>query len=193
MNKMYVCFDHSSGEILRITNEVGNTDNYVEVDIDDIKTLQTGQEPTSLYIVEYNAKSKTFEFKAKNNFEIDSLDVNDLIYQIPANNSVDSDLTLVQDFDNTCWKIFIGKDLKNNLNDQGISLNMKLHFSITAKDDPNVPYKIFVVDFAESFKKNYAVLPFTENFEHNLDDVSVYTTRRFNTYQFKRIKNGKEI
>lgn len=193
MNKMYVCFDLNSGEILRIANEVYDTDNYVEVDISEVMMLQTGEEPTCSYIVKYNLEKNTYEFKVKDDLEINTPNINNLIYQIPADNLTDPDLTLVQDFDNTCWKFFIGKNFKKNITNQTVSLNKKLQFSITVKDDPNILYKTFVVDFAETVKQNYSTLPFTEEFENKLVDLSIYTTRRFNTYQYKRIKNGQEV
>lgn len=193
MNKMYVCFDLNSGEILRIANEVYDTDNYVEVDISEVMMLQTGEEPTCSYIVKYNLEKNTYEFKVKDDLEINTPNINNLIYQIPADNLTDPDLILVQDFDNTCWKFFIGKNFKKNITNQTVSLNKKLQFSITVKDDPNILYKTFVVDFAETVKQNYSTLPFTEEFENKLVDLSIYTTRRFNTYQYKRIKNGQEV
>jgi len=193
MNKMYVCFDLNSGEILRIANEVYDTDNYVEVDISEVMMLQTGEEPTCSYMVKYNLEKNTYEFKVKDDLEINTQNINNLIYQIPADNLTDPDLTLVQDFYNTCCKFFIGKNFKKNITNQTVSLNKKLQFSVTVKDDPNILYKTFVVDFAETVKQNYSTLPFTEEFENKLVDLSIYTTRRFNTYQYKRIKNGQEV
>jgi len=191
MNKMYVCFDYNTGEITRITNKVEQNENYVEVDSEDVRPLQTGEELTSSYIVKYNLKDNIYEFKAKDNFEVDSLDINDIIYKIPEDTVPDADLTIIQDFENTCWKFYIGKNFKKNITNQVVNLNRKLHFSITAKDDPNVLYKTFILDFAETVRQHYAVLPFTELFEYEPVDISIYTTKKFNTYQFKRIKDGK--
>jgi hypothetical protein len=192
-DKSYVEFDSDTGKVLSArSSKPDGTNSYIEVTPDQIKTLKDGTERFDQYIVEYNGQTKTLELKYKNELKFDDLSVKEFIYNIPTNNIDDADITVIQDIDNTCWKILIGKAFKKSLKDKGIALNSTLYFSITAKNDPNILYKQIKCNFAESVRTNYFVIPFTEEFEYTLANISVYTVRLFDTYCFKRIKDGKE-
>lgn len=192
-SKSYVEFDADTGNLLSVRSSLPDEgSNYIEVDFEKIKLLKEGVEQFHQYIVEYNGKTKSLELKYRNELDFDNFLVNEFIYKIPVEQIIDADITIVQDIDNTCWKILIGKELKRSLIEKGISLNSVLYFSITAKNDPNVLYKQISCNFAESIRNSYYIVPFSEKFEYEISDISVYTVKLFDTYQFKRIKNGKE-
>lgn len=186
---MYVSFEKDTGRILSISNERDSTGNLIEAPLAEVKSLLEGKEPFSNYAVEYNAKTKTLEFANRFEHVFDHFSVNDFIYELPEEEIKDPDILLIQDIPNTCWKIQIGKDLKQNLRSKGVSLNTGMMFSITAKADPNVLYKTLSVHFGTVVNDNYCIVPFSMPFEMEKESVSVYTSRRFDTYQFKRIFN----
>ena len=191
--KSYVEFNADNGELISVRSSLPDgTNSFIEVPFEKIKSLKDGIETFNQYIVEYNGKTKALELKYKNEIEFNNFSVKEFIYQIPLTNIDDADITVIQDIDNTCWKILIGKEFKKSLRDKGIALNSTLYFSVTAKNDPNILYKLMSCNFAQSVKQNYFVIPFTEKFEYELSNISVYTVRLFDTYCFKRIKDGKE-
>ena len=191
--KSYVEFNADNGELISVRSSLPDgTNSFIEVPFEKIKSLKDGIETFNQYVVEYNGKTKALELKYKNEIEFNNFSVKEFIYQIPLTNIDDADITVIQDIDNTCWKILIGKEFKKSLRDKGIALNSTLYFSVTAKNDPNILYKLMSCNFAQSVKQNYFVIPFTEKFEYELSNISVYTVRLFDTYCFKRIKDGKE-
>ena len=118
---------------------------------------------------------------------LDAFTVKDTIYEIPTLDVGDADLTVTQDVPNSCWKVELGKTFKQNLRSKGVSLNANVMLSVTEKNDPNILYKTLFVDFNRLVNENYFILPFTMEFENVDTPVSVYTSKRFDTYQFKRI------
>jgi len=192
-SKSYVEFVADTGEVISArSSKPDGSNSYIEVTEDQIKTLKDGTERFSQYIVEYNGQTKALELKYKNELKFDNLSVKEFIYNIPTDSINDADITVIQDLDNTCWKILIGKSFKKSLQDKGIALNSTLYFSITAKNDPNILYKQIKCNFAESVRQTYFVIPFSEEFEYTIADISVYTVRLFDTYCFKRIKDGEQ-
>jgi predicted CopG family antitoxin len=192
-NSAYVEFESDTGNLLSVrSSKPDGEHSFIEVEYDQIKSLKEGTESFSQYIVEYNGKTKALELKYKNELDFNDFSVDEFIYKVPTTGIDDPDITIIQDIDNTCWKILIGKQFKKSLKEKGIALNSTLYFSVTAKNDPNILYKLLSCNFAESVKQNYFVIPFTEDFEYELNDVSIYTIRMFDTYLYTRMKNGKE-
>ena len=73
----------------------------------------------------------------------------------------------------------IDKEFEKQINDQKITIDMSNYFfSVTKQSDPNVLYKL--LNFDETMS-----LPFTDKFEFDDDEISVYTTRRFDSYFFE--------
>lgn len=184
---MYVKFKENTGEIIGIAPRRDPDSVAIEVDLEEVKDIINGAESKRNYRVQYNPKTKDLELVNVNRYKFDGVTVNDFIYEIPEQSSDDPDLTVVQDIPNSCWKIILGKNLKSNLRKQGLKLNTKLYFSITAKHDPNVLYKTLEVDFSQVANENYAVLDFSMPFENKDTEISIFTSRKFDTYLFKRI------
>lgn len=186
---MFVSFEKDTGKILSISNEKTDDANIIEVPLSDVVTLIEGKESFKDYAVEYNAKTKSLDFVNKFEHVLDHYSVNDFIYEMPEDDCEDPDIMLIQDVPNTCWKIKIGDDLRKNLRAKGVKLNQGMLFSITAKGDPNVLYKTLSAHFGTVVNDNYFIVPFSMPFEEEHEQISVYTSRRFDTYQFKRIFN----
>lgn len=183
---MYVIFEKDTGKVLGISPKSEN-ENSIPVNLSAVTGLLNGTERKRNYRVEYNPKTKQLELQDQHQESFDGSSVNDFIYEIPEDTVQDADIVVEQDKPNTCWRIKLGKQLKRNLRKKGIRLNTRLSFSVTAKHDPNILYKTLSVDFARILNDNYAVIDFSMPFETENTPLSVFTARRFDTYQFKRI------
>lgn len=185
----YVIFNKDSGEILSISNEASEENSYIQVPLADVMTLINAEEPTTNYHVQYNPKIKQLEFQSKHEHILDSLTVKDFIYELPQDNAKDADVQVIQDIPNTCWKVKLGDSLRSNIKNKGINLNASFLFSITKKGDPNILYKTLNVHIGQTVADNYCIIPFNMPFETTTVPISVYTSRRFDTYQLTRIFN----
>ena len=183
----YVIFNKDSGEIDSISNTVTNEDTYIQVPLADVLSLKTGVEDISNYHVQYNPKNKELELKSKYEFALDALTVNDSIYELPETLIDDADVQVIQDIPNTCWKIKLGNSIRDNIKRKGINLNANFLFSVTKKGDPNILYKTLSVHIGKTVADNYCIVPFDMPFETTKIPVSVYTARKFDTYQLTRI------
>jgi len=183
----YIIFDKENGKISSITNELLENENFIQVPLGDVLHLKKGQESFANYHVQYNPKTKELELQSKHEYALDAITVKDFIYEIPENDTEDADVQIVQDIPNTCWKVMLGNSLKENIKKKGINLNVNFLFSITDKGDPNVLYKTLSVHVGKTLSDNYCIVPFDMPFESTSDSISIYTSRRFDTYQFKRI------
>lgn len=186
-NIAYVFFDKDKGTVLGVGNTPNEKLSYIEVDGTLVTTLLSGAEPMHNYAVEYNPKTKELEFVSKFQHVLDAFTVNEFIYEIPQSQIEDPDISIIQDIPDLCWKVKVGEGLKKNLRAKGVSLTTGIMLSITAKGDPNILYKTMFVDFNQLVNDNYFILPFTMPFEKTQEPVSIYTARRFDTYQFTRI------
>lgn len=192
MSIMYVGFDETSGEILVVTGYPQDKNlKYIDVDYYDVALIMKGIESTSKYKVEYNLKENCYKFQPRLDFEQNDLDINELVYEIPKNNeATNEDIIVIQDIENTCWKILISENLRNDLLSKNQFLRVNLSFSITAKSNPNILYKMFAVNFKQLVSQRYFIIPFTEQFEFSGESVSLFTNKKFNSYIYQ-VKNNE--
>lgn len=188
----YVIFNKDNGEIQSISNVADSNDSYIQLPLADVMSLINGTENMSNYHVQYNPKTKELELKSKYEFALDALTVNDSIYELPEDTIEDADVQVIQDIPNTCWKITLGKSLKENIKRKGINLNASFLFSVTKKGDPNILYKTLSVHIGQTVADNYCIVPFDMPFEATKIPVSVYTARKFDTYQLTRILDEQD-
>ena len=186
---MHVKFDKKDGKILGIKGTEYAGENSIPVPLAKVKKIISGEELADNYEVRYNTKLKIMEFSDRHETVVRGNSVNDFIYDVPTKELEDPDILIIQDVPNTCWKVLIGKGLGNSLRDKNIRMSEEMMISVTAKGDPNVLYKTLFVELGDLVRDNYVVLPFTMPFEHTNESISVFTSRRFDTYQFKRILN----
>lgn len=187
---MYVLFEKDSGKILGISPRKKGK-NYLQVELDRVLGILEGTDSRKNYRVEYNPRKKELELINLNNESFDGSTIKDFLYEIPEEYIEDSDITVEQDIYNSCWRFILGKTLKTNLSHKGVSLNSNLNFAITKKHDPHVLYKTISVDFASVFSENCVVIPFDSDFEFSNLPFSIFTARKFDSYQLKRIYNDE--
>ena len=184
IDKRYAVFNSETGELISLLNYKPKDCNFIEVDGLEVTGLLSGAEQMSYYYVHFSKIKKTYELRLRINTNIDSYSVNDLIYEIPKNSIDNADLSITQNIKDTCWKIQIGGDLKANILSQHISLNNKVSLSVTRKNDPNILYKTLHVDFSSLENNKYVILPFTDKFEFEGEEVSIYTMKKFDEYSY---------
>jgi hypothetical protein len=183
----YVYYDEN-GEIISIGNSNNVDGNYIVLSLDKVINFLTGKENTSSYAVIYDTLLKEYVLKLKYYSDETSFSITDDIYKIE--NIVDQkpDLTITQDIKNKKWQFAIDQGLQSYLQSQSSAYNKKLHFSITRKNDPHELYRLIIIDFSTLIKNSLLEIPFRYQSEESPDNLSVYTTKRFETYVYE-VKN----
>jgi len=183
---MYVQFKQDTGEITGISPRSSANHHDIEVPLEEVTAILEGLERKRNYRVEYDPRKKKLALVNQHEKQFDGASVRDFIYELPEVEQADADICVFQDTKNRCWKILLGKSLQKNLKQQGLRLNKQLSFSVTAKHDPNILYKTLFVDFSQIVRDNYAVIPFTMEFEETNSDISIFTAKMFDSYSFQR-------
>lgn len=173
---------NDQGEITSIGNNRDFTENCIEVDIKDVINFLTGKESASSYLIVYDTLVKKHVLKLKYHVDETAFCINDDIFKISNAVVQKPDLTITQDINSKNWRFSIDPGLKNYLQSQETINNRKIHFSITRKNDPHELYRLILVDFADLVNNNYVEIAFIYQNEASVDNLSVYTTKRFETY-----------
>ena len=173
--KRFVSFDNA-GRIEQIGNAPVEGCQYLELNFDDVKQVLEGRDSIARWRVIYDYLEKKYVIKHKKDIEKDE-QITGFIYEVPTNET-DAQVVIEQDNIKKCWRLKVSDEVKL---DTSISPYNQV-YSITKKYDPNVLYKSLVFD-----KENPTI-----DFDYEFDnvDISVYTTRRFSSYQHEVI-NGK--
>lgn len=181
----FVYFNESTGTVTHIVrNKQDNLDQpCIEVDLDEVQPVLSHKMPVKDIIVEFNPAEKKYAIK-KTKLDVELYDINEGIYEFKTDSNV-ADILLTQDIPNKCWRVEIDKDLRANMLLARVGIDALLTFSITQKDNPNVLYKILRVPLRNLIDQGYYILPYTESFEFKINPVSIYTSRRFDTYVYK--------
>lgn len=183
--KRYVYFDND-GEILSISNQNKTDGSYIEVDMDQVINLITGKEVLSNYVVMFDPVTKQNVIRHRFIEEELQFDINNQIYKVPTEELARPDFTLQQDVKNKRWNFILDNLLQENLKKQTVRFSSKLNFSITSKNDPHNLYQYFTIDL-ETLTENYSI-PFVSEIELDIDQISVYTTKRLETYYHEVIE-----
>lgn len=182
--------DH--GEITSIGNNKDFTESCIEVDVGDVINFLTGKESASSYLVVYDTLIKKHVLKLKYHADETAFCINDDIFKVRDSVEQKPDLTITQDIKNKTWRFSIDPGLKNYLQAQDSTYNRKIHFSITRKNDPHELYRLILVDFADLVSNSSVDVAFIYQNEASADNLSVYTTKRFETYVHEVI-NDQQI
>lgn len=174
----YVYFDQD-GEITAIANNKQGDVNFIVVNIDDVYNLITGKEVLSNYNVLFDPVVKKHVLRNKFIEEDIQFDINNQIYKIPTSKPKRPDFTIQQDCVNKCWKVKLDSLLEENLKSESLDFSTKLNISITSKNDPHNLHQYFTVDLKTY---NDLEIPFVSDLELDVTKISVYTTKRLETY-----------
>ena len=193
----YVFFDQE-GEIVQVGSDVYSPYDKIKMPVDNVVGIMSGKERMSDYTVLYNPLVEDYELHKKNNVTNEDILTSNLyetptkIVETETNQPIDDDLLIIQNVKEECWKIKIsnrGVTRLFKINPTG----KQIHFSVTAKHDPNILYKRLVISSKELMNKGYVLLPFHDSFEFTNANISIFTEKIFDTYCFERILQDEEI
>lgn len=181
-----VVFDPETLQVQAIkkNRNMSENDTYLETTFEDVKDILEGKELLRHCRVVYDIKTKQYQL-ARNNLDTKLYSVSELIYQIPLDNSETADIQIVQDLENTCWKILMGAELRNKLTNNSINVNMDVSISVTQAENPNILYRTLSFSLKELVQKFYVIIDFKQDREFKGDPVSLYTIQRFDTYSYE--------
>jgi hypothetical protein len=183
----YVYYD-SEGEIISVSNTNDIEGNYIVLPLEKVMNFLTGKESASSYIVVYDTLVKQHVLKLKYHADETAFRINDDIFKVEKTSEQKPDLTITQDLKNKKWVFNIDRGLKSYLKSQSFAYNKKLQFSVTKKNDPNELYHLMIINFKDLVDNEVVEIPFKYQSEESADDISVYTTKRFETYVYE-VKN----
>jgi hypothetical protein len=183
----YVYYNEQ-GEITSIGNSNNIEGNYIVLPLDRVINFLTGKENTNSYIVVYDTLLKQHELKLKYHSDETAFRVNDDIFKIPNTTEQKPDLKITQDIKNKKWLFTVDRSLQAYIQKQLTAYNRKIYFSITRKNDPHDLYHLIIIDFNSLIQQGILEIPFKYQPEESVDDISVYTTKRFETYVYE-VKN----
>tara|TARA_R110000868_G_scaffold102091_1_gene281123 strand:- start:60720 stop:61307 length:588 start_codon:yes stop_codon:yes gene_type:complete len=177
----YVYFD-DDGNLLSVSN--ANTDEgmCLKVELADVINLISGKEQFSHYQVIFDTLKKTYILKHVFNEEVIQLDVNSSIYKIPKLKIERPDLTIIQDIKNKEWVFSLDVAIRDNFLGKNLHLDKTLYFNITRYNDPHQLEKIFTISINELLINDTVKFAFDLEIELDVNALSVYTTKRLETY-----------
>jgi hypothetical protein len=176
----YVYFNED-GTISAVSNSNKQDGNYIQVDNIDVMNLVTGKETFDQYKVILDKKSKQYVLKHIYSQEDHYYSINDQVYEIPSVNIEDPDLIITQDISNKCWTFTLNDTLRQTI----IQYNTPMGFSITHAGDPHQLVKYIIVKLSDLVSNKSFNIPFEYESEIDETALSVYTTKRLETYYYE--------
>jgi hypothetical protein len=92
------------------------------------------------------------------------------------------DINIVQNNIKGLWEVYLSDQMIRSLDRINYFAEDILYFSVTAKHDPNILYRTIEFSLRDLLNERYRSYPFRYNWEFNKDDVSVYTSKFFDSY-----------
>jgi hypothetical protein len=192
----FVFYEPETGEIKGISNMANDqTLPSVTVNFSQVKNLLEGTDVIHNYKVIFSPDAKDYTFIRLDEQEEILQSVHDVIFQFPytVDTSVPlkydptNDITVVQDYAETCWKVFINGTLARSLRDRKLYFDQTYEIYLTEFNDPNVLYKTLRIPMTKLINNFYCILPFDRVDEDEVR-VSVYARKLFEKYQYIRTK-----
>jgi hypothetical protein len=192
----YVFYNPETGLINKITNSYNNEiEPHVTVPFNQVKDILEGIESYTNYKVVFSPDEKDFILIKKDEEAEILTSINDIIFQIPfiIDTAVPlvydtmNDLTFVQDYKDTCWKIYINGNLAKSLSEKKIYFDKKYEIYVTAKNDPNILVKTMTIPFNQLVENYYYIIPF-DNIDVDEIPISLYCRKLFTKYQYIKTK-----
>jgi hypothetical protein len=177
------------GEITLISNSNDVSGSYITVSLDKIINFLTGKESTASYLVVYDTLIKQHVLKLKYHADEKYFSVKEDIFKITNLSDQIPDLTVTRDIKNKKWIFKIDDGLKSYLQSQKSTYNKKIYFSVTQNNDPHVLYRLIIIDFNNLVDNDTIELNFIYQSEELINDLCVYTTKRFETYSYEVIND----
>ena len=186
--KSYVYYQEENGNIYKVSSRNIPVDEYkiLEVPYTDVKELMSGKKRTTDFRVEYDTALKQLKLK-ENTFEDSIESIDNRLYKIPEY-SGESDITLQYDKKENYWRVFLNPELRKNKHLIQRPERVNLHFSITAKNDPNILYASFHINLREIIDNDFFDIDCQFEFNPSVGEVSIYTAKYFDSYAYEYIE-----
>jgi hypothetical protein len=192
----YVFYDPDTGAIKGISNSASEQSlPSVTVMFDQVRGLLDGHDAVYNYKVVFSPDAKDYVFIRLDEHEEVLESIHDVIFQFPfavdTSNpliyDISNDITVIQDYADTCWKIYINGTLARSLRDRKLYFDQVYEFYITDFNDPNILYKTLRVPMTELINNYYCILPF-DHVDVGEVKISVYARKIFEKYQYIKTK-----
>jgi len=175
----YVCFN-SDGNIYKISNKPDDRFKNLEMEFSEVEDFISGKLSLLEHKVEFDFIEKKYIIKNQKQIDEDKL-MWSFLYEIPTKEPAERQIIITKNNKTKSWHIMLDDKFELDLQEQNIKVNLSnYYFSITKKHDPNVLYKL--IRFTDG---NF--LSFTDDFEFDGTPISVYTTRRFDSYYLEEV------
>jgi len=194
-NTQYIYYDPDNGNLKGISNQSNELNlPYITLNLEEINSIITGTKPIHEYKVVFSPDAKEFVLIHVEEEEDTLESINDIIYQypfkidtsIPLEFDINNDITIVQDYTDTCWKFYMHGDLARSLQKKKLYFDNVHELYVTALNDPNILYKTMRVPLKELVTNYFYILPF-DDIDYNETKISIYSRKLFSRYQY--IKN----
>jgi hypothetical protein len=102
------------------------------------------------------------------------------LYQVQLDKEYD--IIVQQDTLSNVWTMSLNPYTKKFLMTSGYSPVETLYFSVTSKDDPNILYRSLEFSIEDLLSDTTSIIPFICDAEHDPNNVSIYTSKYFDSY-----------
>lgn len=185
-NQTFVYFDVETGEISSIGNRKDTDSNYIEVNSTEVAKIMSGEKHINDYKVIFDVGLKDYQLRERGDLETENDHVYNTLHEI-SSLADNADVIITQDTKNKKWTIKVTEDLRSYLRSEAVSINSNIFFSVTAKHDPNIFYRSLDLKVDDLIKSDFVEFPFKFRFEFDKEDVSIYTAKYFESYQYEKI------
>lgn len=181
-------FHNKEGKIHKVSSKNTLDDDYevLEVSYNEVKDIMSGKKRLDDFKVEYDIALKCLALK-EITYENKIASIDSRLYKLPETQEL-SDIRIVNDRKNNYWKILLDPELRKNkhfLERPGL---VNLHFSITAKNDPNILYSTFIVNLKDLVERDFVEIDDQIKFDNSIKDLSIYTAKYLDTYAYELIE-----
>lgn len=191
----FVHFIQDTGEIKSISSVQDYNLPSVVVQFHQVQAILEGNDNIDNYKIVFSPDEKDFVFIKKDEEDEVLQSIHDVIFQIPFRTSTSyptiydpfNDITLIQDYIDTCWKIYINGSLADSFRARNLYFDKEFNFYITLYNDPNILIKTLTVPIKELIENYYCILPFDE-IDYNETKISIFTRKLFTKYQYIKTK-----
>lgn len=195
-NDQYVFYDSITGDLKGISNSSSELNlPYIILNIEELNQIINGTNPLHEYKVIFSPNEKEFVLIHVDEEEEGLRSISDVIYQypfrvitgIPLEFDKNNDITVIQDYSDTCWKFYINEELARNLGNKKLYFDNTHELYVTALNDPNILYKTLKIPLKILITEYYYILPF-DDIDYKETKISIYSRKLFNKYQYIKTK-----
>lgn len=183
--RSFVHFDIATGHVSRISNFINETDTSVlEVDFERVKSYINGEISLINLKVEFDPEIRDFVL-IESGEEL-SKKSTDRVYQIYKTDK--ADIVLVLDKPNQCWKVLVDPDIRSSILNKNVVFDSIMGISVTVRNNPHLLLRTLSIPLDRLFREAYFVIPFDHEFEFTLEEFSLFTPKRFDSYSCEVIE-----